>query len=101
MHNYVVTQLRGLGCRTLSAGDAREGLAIVDSGESIDLLFTVRVMPGPINGRRLTIEANSRRPSLKVLYMSGHAEDALIRDGHLDADAMLLTNPYRKIELAK
>lgn len=101
VHNYVVIQLRGLGYRTLSANDASEALAIVDSGESIDLLFTDLVMPGPINGRRLAIEASKRRPSLKVLYTSGYAESALIHDGRLDADAMLLAKPYRKIELAK
>jgi CheY-like chemotaxis protein len=101
VHNYVVTQLRGLGYRTLSASNAGEALAIVDSGESIDLLFTDLVMPGPINGRRLAIEASKRRPSLKVLYTSGYAENALIHDGRLDADALLLAKPYRKIELAK
>ncbi len=85
----------------LSADNAGEALAIVDSGESIDLLFTDLVMPGPINGRRLAIEARKRRPSLKVLYTSGYAETALIHDGRLDADAMLLAKPYRKIELAK
>jgi CheY-like chemotaxis protein len=101
VHNYVVTQLRGLGYRTLSASNASEALAIVDSGESIDLLFTDLVMPGPISGRRLAIEASKRRPSLKVLYTSGYAENALIHDGHLDVDALLLAKPYRKIELAK
>jgi CheY-like chemotaxis protein len=101
VHNYVVAQLRGLGYRTLSASNASEALAIVDSGESIDLLFTDLVMPGPINGQRLAIEARIRRPSLKVLYTSGYAEIALIHDGRPDADALLLAKPYRKIELAK
>ena len=101
MHSCVVTQLRGLGYRTLSARNAGEALAIVDSGESIDLLFTDLVMPGPISGRQLAVEASKRRPSLKVLYTSGYAESALIHDGRLDADAMLLAKPYRKIELAK
>ena len=101
VHNYVVTQLRGLGYRTLSASNASEALAIVDSSESIDLLFTDLVMPGPINGRRLAIEARNRRPSLKVLYTSGYAESARVDDGRLDADALLLAKPYRRIELAK
>jgi CheY-like chemotaxis protein len=101
VHNYVVTQLRDLGYRTLSASNASEALAIVDSGESIDLLFTDLVMPGPINGRRLAVEARKRRPSLKVLYTSGYAENARIHDERLDADALLLAKPYRKIELAK
>jgi CheY-like chemotaxis protein len=101
VHNYVVTQLRGLGYRTLSASNASEALAIVDSGESIDLLFTDLVMPGPIDGRRLAIEASNRRPSLKVLYTSGYAENARIHDGRLDADALLLAKPYRKADLAR
>ena len=101
LHNHVVAQLRGLGYRTLSASNAVEALAIVDSGESIDLLFTDLVMPGPINGSRLAIEASKRRPSLKVLYTSGYAETVLIHDGRLDADALLLAKPYRRIELAK
>lgn len=101
VHNYVVTQLRGLGYRTLSASNASEALAIVDSGESIDLLFTDLVMPGPIDGRRLAIEASNRRPSLKVLYTSGYDENARIHDGRLDADALLLAKPYRKADLAR
>lgn len=101
MRNYVVTQVQGLGYRTLCAGNAGEALAIFDSGESIDLLFIDVVMPGSINGRRLAVKARKRRPSLKVLFTSGYAENALIHDGRLDADALLLAKPYRKIELAK
>ena len=77
------------------------GLLGLHQQRLIDLLFTDLVMPGPINGRRLAIEASKRRPSLKVLYASGYAENAPIHDGRLDADAMLLAKPYRKIEQAK
>jgi hypothetical protein len=38
---------------------------------------------------------------LKVLYTSGYAESALIQDGRLDADALLLAKPYRKADLAR
>jgi CheY-like chemotaxis protein len=100
VRSCVVIQVQGLGYRTLSASNAGEALAILDSGESIDLLFTDLVMPGPINGRRLAIEARNRRPLLKVLYTSGYVENALIHDGCLDADALLLAKPYRKTDLA-
>jgi CheY-like chemotaxis protein len=93
--------VQGLGYRTLSASNAGEALAIFDSGEGIDLLFTDAVMPGSINGRRLAVEARNRRPSLKVLYTSGYAENTLIHDGRLDADALLLAKPYCKTDLAK
>jgi CheY-like chemotaxis protein len=98
---YVVIQVRGLGYRTLVAGDAREALAIIDGSEQIDLLFTDIVMPGAMNGRQLAIEALNRRPLLKVLYTTGYARDAVILGGGLNTDVLLLAKPYRKVELAK
>jgi hypothetical protein len=59
------------------------------------------MMPGSINGRQLAIEALHRRPSLKILYTSGYAANALVDDRHLDADVPLLAKPYRKAELAR
>ncbi len=70
VRNYVVTQAQSLGYRALAASNARAALAIFDCGARIDLLFTDIVMPGSINGRRLAIEARSRRSSLKVLDTS-------------------------------
>jgi CheY-like chemotaxis protein len=101
LRNCVVTQAQSLGYRTLAAGNASEALAIIDSGEKIDLLFTDVVMPGTVNGRQLAIEALNRRPSLKVLYTSGYAKDAMTHDGRLDADVLLLAKPYRKVDLAR
>jgi CheY-like chemotaxis protein len=101
VRSYVVALVQSLGYRALAAANAEEALAIFDSGAAIDLLFTDIVMPGSTNGRRLAIEARSRRPSLKVLYTSGYAQTALIRDGRLDAGALLLAKPYRKADLAK
>jgi hypothetical protein len=59
------------------------------------------MMPGSINGRRLTAEALNRRPSLKVLYTSGYSENAMIHDGYLDPGVLLLAKPYRKGDLAR
>jgi CheY-like chemotaxis protein len=101
VRKYVVSQVQSLGYRTLAAGNASEALTIIDATENIDLLFTDVMMPGPINGRQLAIEALHRRPSLKVLYTSGYAENALMKESRLDADALLLAKPYRKVDLAK
>jgi CheY-like chemotaxis protein len=101
VRKYVVTQVQSLGYRTLAAGNASEALKIIDASEAIDLLFTDVMMPGPINGRQLAIEALHRRPTLKVLYTSGYAENALLQEMRLDADALLLAKPYRKVDLAK
>jgi CheY-like chemotaxis protein len=101
VRNYVVAQIQSLGYRAHAAGDADEALALIDQGEEIDLLFTDVMLSGPINGRQLAIEALNRRPSLKLLFTSGYAERALVADRRLDAGALLLAKPYRKIELAK
>jgi CheY-like chemotaxis protein len=101
VRKYVVTQVQSLGYRTLAAGNASEALTIINRGEEIDLLFTDVMMPGPVNGLQLAIEALNRRPSLKVLYTSGYAANALVHDRHLDADALLLAKPYRKVDLAR
>jgi CheY-like chemotaxis protein len=101
VRRYVLAQIQSLGYRTLAAGDGREALAIVDSGEEIDLLFTDVVMPGAMNGRQLAIEALNRRPALRVLYTSGYSQNAMIIDGRLDTDVLLLAKPYRKIDLAR
>ena len=97
----VVGQVQSLGYRVLAAGNAREAMALIDDGESIDLLFTDVMIPGPVNGRQLAIEAVGRRPLLKVLYTSGYADNALVQQGRLEAGVLLLAKPYRKVELAK
>jgi CheY-like chemotaxis protein len=101
VRKYVVTQVQSLGYRTLAAGNAIEALTIIDRGENVDLLFTDVVMPGSIDGRQLAIEALNRRPLLKVLYTSGYAKNAMVRDGRLDIGGLLLAKPYRRIDLAK
>jgi CheY-like chemotaxis protein len=101
VRRYVVGQIQSLGYRTLAAGNAGEALAIIEAGERIDLLLTDVMMPGSINGRQLAVAALRRRPSLRILYTSGYSENAMVDDGCLDAGALLLAKPYRKVDLAK
>jgi len=101
VREYVVGQVQSLGYRVLAAGNAREALTLIDRGENIDLLFTDVMIPGPLNGHQLAIEAVGRRPLLKVLYTSGYADHALVQEGRLEAGVLLLAKPYRKVDLAK
>jgi PAS domain S-box-containing protein len=96
----VTSQLQSLGYRTLTAANAEEALAIADSGEAFDLLFTDVIMPGGMNGRQLAEAIAERRSALKVLFTSGYTENAIIHHGRLDAGVHLLAKPYRKSELA-
>jgi CheY-like chemotaxis protein len=99
--DYVLTQLRSLGYATLDAPNAAEALAIVQAGHRFDLLFTDVIMPGVMNGRQLATEIKKGRPDLKVLFTSGHTENAIIHHGRLDSDVLLLAKPYRKSDMAR
>jgi PAS domain S-box-containing protein len=101
VRGYVLTQIKSLGYRTLSATNAAEALALIDNDSPIDLLFTDIVMPGGMNGRQLADEACKRRAGLKVLFTSGYTENAIVHHGRLDPGVLLLAKPYRKQQLAQ
>jgi PAS domain S-box-containing protein len=98
---YVVAQLQSLGYNILSVGNAAEALATIENGSQFDLLFTDVIMPGSMNGRQLADEVLRRRPSTKVLFTSGYAENAIVHHGRLDPGVLLLAKPYRKADLAR
>jgi len=96
-----VQLLTGLGYQTLEARDGPEAIAMLERGGRIDLLFTDVVLPKGMNGTALARTAQSRRPQLKVLYMSGYTANAIIHHGVLDKGVHLLPKPFRKVELAR
>lgn len=96
----VVELLSELGYRVLRASDATSGLAIVESGIPIDLLFTDVVMPGPLQSRDMALRAQERLPGLVVLFTSGYTENSIVHGGRLDDNVELLSKPYTQEELA-
>jgi PAS domain S-box-containing protein len=88
-----------LGYRVLEAGGADGALALLDAHPEVALLLTDVVMPG-VDGRRLAVEAAGRRPGLKVLFVTGYAGDAVVRDGALDPTLELLGKPFTLETLA-
>jgi signal transduction histidine kinase len=101
VRTFVVGQIQSLGYVTLAAVNADAALAVINSGQTIDLLFTDMIMPGSMNGRQLSDAALRRRPALKVLFTSGYTENTVIHYGRLDAGVLLLAKPYRKSDLAR
>ncbi len=59
------------------------------------------VLAGGMNERELAAEAERRAPGIKVLYMSGYTENAIMHHGRLDAGAALLQKPFRRADLAR
>jgi CheY-like chemotaxis protein len=90
----VVEMLTDSGYRALEAEDGPGGLAILRSDAVIDLLITDVGLPGGLNGRQVADAARESRPGLKVLFVTGYAENALVGNGHLDDGMEILTKPF-------
>jgi len=92
--------LADLGYRVLEASNGERALEILRSAERIDLLFTDILLLDGMNGIELARAAKALRPGLKVLFASGHAEEALGQQNGLEPGMKLLAKPYRKRDLA-
>lgn len=97
----VVDLLESLGYRVLTARDAHSGLAVIESGVEIDLLFTDVVMPGPLISRDMARRAQDVRPGLGVLFTSGYTQNSIVHGGRLDPGVELLSKPYTREALAR
>ena len=60
----------------------------------IDLLITDVGLPGGMNGRQVADAARETRPGLRVLFITGYAENAAVGNGYLDAGMQVLTKPF-------
>ncbi len=88
------------GYHVLEACDGRDALRLWRQGtRDIDLLLTDVVMPH-VNGRELADRLTAERPDLKVLFLSGYTDDAILRHGVLDQDVAFLQKPFTTEELA-
>ncbi|HEU5066966.1 MAG TPA: PAS domain S-box protein, partial [Sphingomicrobium sp.] len=95
-----VEVLQELGYKAIEAGDGASGLKALKSEPRIDLLVTDVGLPGGMNGRQLADAAREIRPQLKVLFITGYAENAAIGNGHLDPGMHVLTKPFTTERLA-
>jgi CheY-like chemotaxis protein len=86
--------LEELGYATLEAEDGARGLAVLASAARIDLLVTDVGLPDGMNGRQLADAARALRPDLKVLFITGFAENAVLRQGHLEPGMHVMTKPF-------
>lgn len=93
VRHLVLEVLRDLGYGALEAEDGPGGLRVLDSPATIDLLVTDVGLPG-LNGRQLADRAREIRPNLKVLFITGYAENANFGGGRLDPGMQMITKPF-------
>ncbi|WP_083637505.1 ATP-binding protein [Pararhizobium arenae] len=86
--------LEELGYHILEADDGPSAMRILNSGQPIDLLVTDVGLPGGMNGRQLADAVRIRRPDLRVLFVTGYAENAVLNHGHLDHGMHVMTKPF-------
>jgi PAS domain S-box-containing protein len=96
----VTDVLEEAGYRVLTAPDGPTGLKTLQSDLRVDLLITDVGLPGGFNGRQVADAARATRPDLKVLFITGYAENAVIGNGHLEPGMQVITKPFAITALA-
>jgi PAS domain S-box-containing protein len=94
LRSLMAEVLKDAGYRVLEAGDGPSGLKILQSDVRVDLMITDVGLPGGLNGRQVADAARSLRTGLKVLFVTGYAENAVVGNGHLDPGMQVISKPF-------
>ncbi len=99
VRRFACNVLRTFGYRVLDAADGPEAIRVVHTvGEPIHLLLSDVVMPG-MGGRELAVQLRALDPKLRVLFMSGYADDGMQR-GALEPGIAYVSKPFLPNDLA-
>jgi DNA-binding NtrC family response regulator len=98
LRQVVRETLRRAGCMVIEAEDGNAGLEILRSAAPIDVLLTDVKMPG-LNGYQLAEAGLSLRPAMKVMLMTGYADEA-IPDSIREASIPVIRKPFDFAKLA-
>jgi PAS domain S-box-containing protein len=99
VRDLIVEVLQELAYRTLEAEDGPAALKLLQSSQRVDLVITDIGLP-LLNGRQVVEAARQWRPDLKVLFMTGYAENAAIAEGFLQPGMSMITKPFAMEALA-
>jgi CheY-like chemotaxis protein len=99
VRSLAVATLHDAGYRSLPAPNGDIALSMLQSGLTIDLLFTDIVMPGGLDGFTLAYEAKLIQPDIKILYTTGFT-NLSARGLARSVPAKMVNKPYRPSQLA-
>jgi two-component system cell cycle sensor histidine kinase/response regulator CckA len=91
--------LQEQGYTVLEVSNEIEALELFKESEGIDILLTDVIMP-VMGGRELSERIRELRPDIKVLYISGYTDDAIIRFGMLPPGTAFAEKPFSATALA-
>jgi PAS domain S-box-containing protein len=101
VRDLVMKVLRAGGYKVLPARDGMEAIRIGDSHKgTIHLLVTDVVMPR-MSGRELVGRILPARPQMKVMYMSGYTENAIVHHGVLEEGVEFIQKPFKTTDLVR
>ena len=89
-----VEVLEELGYQVIDCWDGPSALKVLETDQRIDLLITDVGLPGGMNGRQLADAARVFRPDLKIIFITGYAENAVLGNGQLSPGMQLMTKPF-------
>lgn len=100
VREFVQRALKSFGYNVLVASCPHDGIQLGKTYNGpIDLILTDLMMP-QLNGRRMSELLQSERSDAKILYMSGYTDDAVVRQGIMEADVNFLHKPFTPAALA-
>jgi CheY-like chemotaxis protein len=101
VRTLAVRALTSAGYRVLQAANGEDAIAAAAAHDGdVHVLLTDVVMPG-MNGREVADVLTTSRPGIRVVYMSGYAEDAVLRQGVIRDGLPFLSKPFDAPHLAR
>jgi signal transduction histidine kinase/CHASE3 domain sensor protein len=101
VREVAAAMLRELGYRVLTAADGPEALRVFGENDAaVDLALIDVVLPAGMKGNQLAQRLREVRPGLRVLFMSGYTENAIVHHGRLDDGVPLIGKPFQRERLA-
>ncbi|RZF61124.1 PAS domain S-box protein [Sphingomonas populi] len=94
VRSLIVDVLTDGGYHVIEAADGPSGLKVLQSDLRIDLLITDVGLPGGMNGRQVADAGRVHRPKLKILFITGYAENAVVGNGLVGQDMHVITKPF-------
>lgn len=99
LREFVTRALGIIGYDAIEASDGVGAMALLGGRPDVALLITDVMLPGGVNGAELARRARALRPALKILLMSGYADNVVDADELDRLDATMLAKPFRVREL--
>ena len=100
VRKFTVSALRSYGYRVIEADNSEHVLGLINRERGrVDLIVTDVVMPD-LGGREMVAVVRNRWPHVKVLFMSGYSEDAVLLHGVLEENSTFIEKPFTPGQLA-